>query len=61
MTNTAIRHKLHNYLEIADHEKLEAIYTIMENEIEDSSITYTDELKTELSKRHADYLNREVK
>lgn len=43
MTNTAIRQKLHNYLEIADDKKLEAIYTIMENEIEESSITYTDE------------------
>ncbi len=34
MENTAIRQKLHQFIDTIEDEKLEAIYTIFENEIE---------------------------
>ncbi|OLY91959.1 putative addiction module component, TIGR02574 family [Cnuella takakiae] len=58
---TALRQKLHNYLEVADDKKIEAIYAIMENDIEQLSVTYTEELKAELDRRHADYKSGEAK
>lgn len=55
MNTTAIRQQLHNYLEIAEDKKIKAIYTIIEEEIKQSAVEYTDEFKAELDKRHADY------
>ncbi len=57
MTTLAIRQQLHNYLEIAEDKKVKALYTMMEVEIKESAVDYTDELKTELDKRYADYKN----
>lgn len=54
MTTLSIRQKLHNYLEIADDKKVKAIYTILEEDIEESSIEYSQELKDELDKRFED-------
>lgn len=54
MTTLNIRQKLHNYLEIADDKKVNAIYTILEEDIEGSSIEYSQELKNELDKRFED-------
>ncbi len=34
METSAIRNKLHEYIDIADERKLQAIYTILEDEIE---------------------------
>jgi len=61
MDTTAIRQKLHNYLEVADDKKVKAIYTMMEIEIEETGIEYTDELKTELDTRYADYKSGKAK
>lgn len=61
METTAIRRQLHNYLEIADDKKIEAIYTIMEAEISDSLPPYSDELKAELQQRATDYKNGKAK
>ena len=54
MTTLNIRQKLHNYLEIADDKKVNAIYTILEEDIEGYSIEYSQELKNELDKRFED-------
>jgi hypothetical protein len=61
MTTAAIRQKLHNYLEVADDKKVKAIYAIMEQEIEESAVDYTDTFKKELDNRYADYKNGNVK
>jgi putative addiction module component (TIGR02574 family) len=55
MNTAAIRQKLHSYLEVANDKKVKAIYAIMENEIEESSVEYTDDFKAELDRRYADY------
>ena len=61
MTAATIKRKLHSYLEVADEKKIKAIYTMMEREIEDSLVDYTDELKAILNKRHEQYKNGKVK
>lgn len=55
MTTLAIRQQLHNYLEVADDKKIKAIYTMMEAEIKERAIEYTDDFKTELDRRQAAY------
>lgn len=61
MNTAAIRQKLHSYLEVADAKKVKAIYAIMENEIEESSVAYTDDFKAELGRRYTDYKNGKSK
>lgn len=55
MSTSAIRHKLQNYLEVADDKKVKALYIMVENEIEKSAIQYSDDFKKELDKRYAYY------
>ena len=55
MTTLAIRQKLHSYLELADGKKLKAIYTFLADDINESAIKYTPELKKELDTRYAEY------
>lgn len=55
MTATTLRQSLHNYLEIADSKKIKAIYTILQEEIEENSLEYTLTLKKELDNRYANY------
>ncbi len=57
MTTAAIREQLHNYLEIADDKKINAIYTMVQGDLKESAIVYTAELKAELDKRVDYYLN----
>ena len=55
MTTAAIRQKLHNYLETADDKKIKAIYTLVEDEVEEAQEDYTDEFKAELDRRYEEY------
>jgi hypothetical protein len=56
--NTAnIRQQLHGYLEIADDKKINAIYTMVEDEIKETIVEYTPEFKAELDNRVNYYLN----
>ena len=55
MSTSAIRQKLHSYLEVANDKKIKAIYTMMEEDIEKSAVEYTDDFKKELDRRYADY------
>jgi len=61
MDTGVIRQKLHNYFEVADDKKVKAIYTMMETEIEESGLDYTDEFKNELDRRYEDYKSDKVK
>ena len=47
MSNTAIRNKLYDYIRIADDKKLNAIYNLLENDIEQTSKWWKDKLFTE--------------
>jgi hypothetical protein len=55
MSTTELKQKIHSYLEVADDKKVKAIYTILEHEIEESGVEYTEEFKTELNRRFAAY------
>jgi hypothetical protein len=55
MGTSQIRRHLHNYLEVADDRKLKALYAIMEDKINESSVDYTGDFKKELDKRQAAY------
>ena len=57
MTTTAIRQKLHSYLEVANDKKIKAIYTMVEEAIEETGVEYTDEFKAELDRRYSAYKN----
>jgi 5-methylcytosine-specific restriction endonuclease McrBC GTP-binding regulatory subunit McrB len=61
MSTIILRQKLHSYLEIADDKKVKDIYAIMENDIEQSAMEYTPEIKKELDNRYADYKNVKAK
>ena len=61
MTTTAIRKQLHSYLEVAEDKKIKAIYTMMEKEIKETAVEYTDEFKTALDRRYDDYKTGKAK
>jgi len=46
-TGTAIRHKLYDYIKVADDKKLNAIYNLLENEIEQTNEWWKDNKFTE--------------
>lgn len=53
MSNAAIRNKLYDYIRIADDKKLNAIYNLLENEIEQTNEWWKDkQFTTELDKRY---------
>lgn len=57
MDTATIRQQLHDYLEVADDRKIKAIYTMVEDEINEALIEYSPEFKAELDKRVDYYLN----
>ena len=61
MNTVIIRQKLHNYLEVVDDKKVKALYAIMENDIEQSIMQFTEEMKNELDNRYADYKSGKAK
>lgn len=56
MNTAAIKQQLHNYLEVADSKKLKAIYTMLEDDIAETTGEYSEEFKAELDKRVNYYL-----
>ena len=56
MNTTNIRQQLHGYLEVADDKKINAIYTMVEDEIKETIVEYTVEFKSELENRVNYYL-----
>ena len=61
MTTVAIRKKLVDYLQVADDKKIKAMYALLEDEIEQEGLEYSDDLKAELDKRLAGYKSGKVK
>lgn len=60
MSTTEIRQKLFDYIRVADDKKVNAIYTILSNEIEEDTDIWTDEFLQELNKRTADFESGKV-
>ncbi len=60
MKTLALRKKLHNYIDSIEQEKLEAIYTVLKNDMEVDSLL-TSEQKKELDLRLDEYMNEKGK
>lgn len=56
MTTAQLKQQLHDYIDHAEEIKLKAIYTLVEDEIEDN-YSLTEEQKEELDRRYNDYKN----
>ena len=62
MTTAAIREKLHEYINHADDKKVEAIYTLVESEIDEKYEWWEDKgFLEELDRRVADYESGKTK
>jgi putative addiction module component (TIGR02574 family) len=62
MTTPAIRQKLYDYIRVAEDKKVKAIYTMLEEEIEENYDHWKDKaFVAELNRRAADYKSGKVK
>ena len=61
MTFTALKEKLHEYIDHADEKKVKAIYTLIEDNIEETGYVYDEETINMLEERRGDYLKSKVK
>jgi hypothetical protein len=57
METADIRQKLHQFIDMVEDKRAEAIYTLFEEEIEQGEWEYTDEFKAELDNRYEYYKN----
>lgn len=57
MTIIAIRKKLVDYMKVADDKKIKAMYALLEDDIEQEEMEYSDDFKAELDKRYTHYKN----
>ena len=57
MRTSAIRQKLHQFIDTAEEKKVKAIYILFEDEIAQEDLEYTDEFKKELDRRYEHYKN----
>jgi len=55
-----VKERLHHYIEHADEDKLNAIYTLLEDEIETSSYAYDENTILMLEERRNEYLTGKV-
>ena len=56
MSSAQIRQRLHDYIDIVEDKKLKAIYTLLQDDIDDG-YQLTEEQKAELDRRLHDYKN----
>lgn len=61
MSTANIRQKLYHYIETAKDKKVKAIFAMVEDEIENDDVIWTDKFVTELNKRTSDFENGKVK
>ena len=56
MSSAQIRQRLHDYIDIVEDKKLKAIYTLLQDDINDG-YQLTEEQKAELDRRSLEYQN----
>ena len=61
MIQASVKEKLHEYIEHADEKKIQAIYTLVENDIEDRSSLYDEETLNSFRATSADYFAGKIK
>jgi hypothetical protein len=61
MVLATVKEKLHEYIDHADEKKIKAIYTLVENEIENRSYLYDEETLNILRKTSSDYFSGKTK
>ena len=62
MTTANIRHKLYDYIRMAEDKKVKALYTMLEEEIEEAHDHWNDKaFVAELQKRSVDYKSGRLK
>ena len=61
MTTALVRQKLYEYIRVADEKKVKAIFTMVEDELEEFEWTKDKEFLAELDRRSADYRSGKVK
>ncbi|NCU05042.1 MAG: hypothetical protein GXC73_13760 [Chitinophagaceae bacterium] len=62
MSGAAIREKLYDYIRVADEKKLKAIYSLLEDEINETADWWKDAaVVKELDKRYDNWLNEKEK
>ncbi len=61
MTPASVKEKLHEYIEQADEKKVQAIYTLVESEIEDRSHLYDEATLNSLRETSEDYATGKIK
>ena len=61
MTATAIRQRLHEYIRFADEKKVKAIYTMIEEEVNEKHDIWTKEFTKMMEKRANDLESGKVK
>jgi putative addiction module component (TIGR02574 family) len=61
MSTADIRHKLVEFITFADDKKLNKIYKILENEIEEKHDIWTKEFTDEMNRRSEDYESGKTK
>lgn len=55
MNTAELRQRLHRYLDNASEKKIKALFTVIEDSINEHELEYTPELKLELDKRTREY------
>jgi hypothetical protein len=61
MTAIAIRRSLQEYIRFADEKKIKALFTIVEDEINQKRGLWTKEFINDMKKRSSDFSNNKVK
>jgi len=61
MAQTSVKGKLHEYIDRADEKKVQVIYTLVENEIEDRSGLYDESNLNSFRETSADYFSGKIK
>jgi phenylalanyl-tRNA synthetase alpha subunit len=61
MSISQIRQSLHEYIRFADEKKIKAVYTILEEDINENKEAWTSEFTKELLRRSKDFESGKVK